>query len=35
LWSHAYFSTWHNKADMMKIPRALVDRFIDSLCYAA
>jgi len=35
LWSHAYFSTSHNEADMVKIPRPLVDRFIDSLCYAA
>ena len=35
LWSHGYFSTSHNEADMVKIPRPLVDRFIDSLCYAA
>ena len=35
LWSQAYFSTSHNEADMVKIPRPLVDRFIDSLCYAA
>ena len=35
LWSHAYFSTSHSEADMVKIPRPLVDRFIDSLCYAA
>ncbi len=35
LWSHAYFSISHNEADMVKIPRPLVDRFIDSLCYAA
>ena len=35
LWSHAYFSTSHNEADMVKIPCPLVDRFIDSLCYAA
>ncbi|MEP6587611.1 MAG: hypothetical protein ABJA84_02495 [Polaromonas sp.] len=34
LWIHAYFSTSHNEADMVKIPRPLVDRFIDSLCYA-
>jgi hypothetical protein len=34
LWSHAYFSTSHSEADMVKIPRPLVDRFIDSLCYA-
>lgn len=34
LWSHAYFSTSHGEADMVKIPRPLLDRFIDSLCYA-
>ncbi|MDB5867865.1 MAG: hypothetical protein JWP96_197 [Polaromonas sp.] len=34
LWSHAYFSTSLDEADMVKIPRPLVDRFIDSLCYA-
>jgi hypothetical protein len=35
LWSHAYFSISHKDVDMVKIPRPLVDRFIDSLCYAA
>ena len=35
LWSHAYFSSSIQQADMVKIPRLLVDRFIDSLCYAA
>jgi hypothetical protein len=34
LWSHEYFSTSLNETDMIKIPRPLVDRFIDSLCYA-
>lgn len=34
LWSHEYFSTSLNEPDMIKIPRPLVDRFIDSLCYA-
>jgi hypothetical protein len=34
-WSHEYFSTSSNEADMIKIPRPLLDRFIDSLCYAA
>ena len=33
LWSHAYFSTSHDETDMVKIPRPLLDRFIDSLCY--
>lgn len=35
LWSHEYFSTSLNEPDMIKIPRPLLDRFIDSLCYAA
>lgn len=35
LWRHEYFSTSHNEPDMIKIPRPLVDRFIDALCYAA
>lgn len=34
-WSHEYFSTSLNETDMIKIPRPLVERFIDSLCYAA
>lgn len=34
LWSHEYFSTSLNETDMIKIPRPLLDRFIDSLCYA-
>jgi hypothetical protein len=35
LWRHEYFSTSFNETDMIKIPRPLVERFIDSLCYAA
>jgi hypothetical protein len=35
LWSHPYFSISPHESDMVKIPRPLVDRFIDSLCYAA
>jgi len=35
LWSHAYFSTSYRESDMVKIPRPLLDRFIDSLCYPA
>lgn len=35
LWSHAYFSISPHESDMVKIPRPLIDRFIDSLCYAA
>lgn len=34
LWSHEYFSISPKEADMIKIPRPLLDRFIDSLCYA-
>jgi hypothetical protein len=34
LWSHEYFSASPDETDMIKIPRPLVDRFIDSLCYA-
>jgi hypothetical protein len=35
LWSHEYFSTSLYEPDVIKIPRLLLDRFIDSLCYAA
>lgn len=34
LWSHEYFSTSSNEPDRIKIPRPLLDRLIDSLCYA-
>ena len=34
LWSQERFSTSLCKPDMIKIPRSLLDRFIDSLCYA-
>ena len=33
-WSHEYFSTSLNEPNMIKIPRPLLDRFINSLCYA-
>jgi hypothetical protein len=33
LWSHEYFSISGNHPDMIKIPRPLLERFIDSLCY--
>jgi hypothetical protein len=35
LWSHEHFSTSLYEPDMIKILRSLLDRFIDSLCYAA
>ena len=35
LWHHIHFSTSHQKTDMIKIPRALLERFTEALCYAA
>lgn len=35
LWSHEHFSTSLYEPDMIKIPRLLLDHFIDALCYAA
>ena len=35
LWSHTYFSTSGQDTDLIKIPRALLERFTDALCYAA
>jgi hypothetical protein len=35
LWEHLHFSTSQQEADMIKIPRALFERFIDAVCYAA
>jgi hypothetical protein len=35
LWDHWRFSTSPQEADMIKVPRALFDRFIDVICYAA
>jgi DDE superfamily endonuclease len=35
LWDHLYFSMSQQETDMIKIPRALFDRFIDAVCYAA
>lgn len=34
-WEHLYFSTSQQETDMIKIPRALFERFIDAVCYAA
>ena len=34
LWSHAYFLISHHEYDLVRIPRPLVDRFVDSLCHA-
>ena len=35
LWEHLHFSTSQQETDMIKIPRALFERFIDTVCYAA
>ena len=35
LWEHLHFSTSPQETDMIQIPRALFERFIDAMCYAA
>jgi hypothetical protein len=35
LWEHIHFSTSPQETDMIKMPRALFERFIDAVCYAA
>jgi hypothetical protein len=35
LWDHLHFSMSQQEADMIQIPRALFERFIDAVCYAA
>jgi hypothetical protein len=35
LWEHLHFSPSPQETDMIKMPRALFERFIDALCYAA
>jgi hypothetical protein len=35
LWDHWRVSTSPHEADMIKVPRALFDHFIDVMCYAA
>src|SRR5262245_61727172 len=35
LWEHIHFSMSHQETDMIKIPRALLERFTEALCYAA
>ena len=35
LWSHCYFSTSVQKADVIKISRSLFERLTDAVCYAA
>lgn len=35
LWDHLHFSMSQQEADMIKIPRALLERFTEARCYAA
>ena len=35
LWDHLHFSMSQQETDMIKIPRALFERFIDVVSYAA
>ena len=35
LWEHIHFSMSQQETEMIKIPRALFDRFIGAVCYAA
>jgi DDE superfamily endonuclease len=35
LWEHSYFSTSQQETEMIQIPRALLERFTEALCYAA
>ena len=35
LWDHIHFSTSPQETDMIKMPRALFERFMDAVCYAA
>jgi hypothetical protein len=35
LWEHIHFSTSPQETEMIQIPRALLERFTDALCYAA
>jgi hypothetical protein len=35
LWDHIHFSTSLQETDLIKMPRAVFERFIDAVCYAA
>jgi DDE superfamily endonuclease len=35
LWDHIHFSTSQQETDMIQIPRVLLERFTEALCYAA
>jgi hypothetical protein len=35
LWSHQHFQMSETKAEMIKVPRSLLERLTETLCYAA
>jgi hypothetical protein len=35
LWDHLPFSMSHQETDLLQMPRALFERFIDAVCYTA
>jgi hypothetical protein len=35
MWEQMHFSTSHQETEMITIPRVLLERFTDALCYAA
>ena len=35
VWEHIHFSTSSQETDIIQMPRALFERFIDAVCYAA
>jgi hypothetical protein len=35
LWSSCHFSTSGNHSDVVKVPRSLLERLTDAVCYAA
>jgi hypothetical protein len=35
LWSHHHFQMSKTTSDMIKVPRSLLERLTDTLCYAA
>jgi hypothetical protein len=35
VWAHRHFSMSHQGTDLIEMPRALFERFIDTVCYAA
>jgi hypothetical protein len=35
VWDHLHFATSQQETDMILIPRVLLERFTEALCYAA